>query len=130
MTGCRRREQIGEDPDRGLPAPVAHERVQPVGWWGRVARQGGPAAPLQALGRRLKLTMLMTASLFLALIGLARLLVPLPWVAPYLGWLALAGAVVLAPLWWPALKAETFTRAGSGFEAHAAAEPVDEAKRL
>ena len=79
-------------------------RVRPVGWWPRF--RGRPA--LRAFGQRMRYVALMTASLLLSLVGLARLLVPAPGAAPLWSWGALAAAALLAPLWKPALRRRTF----------------------
>ena len=52
-----------------------YQRVRPFGWWPKSAKEAGhqPAAPIRALGRRLRLTLLSTASLFGMLIGIGKL---------------------------------------------------------
>jgi Na+/proline symporter len=85
-----------------------YQQVLPMGWWRRVAVD--PTTPVHDFGRRLRLTTLMTLSLFLTLIGLVRILIPLPWISPLWGWSSLFGAILLAPLWWSALRARTFER--------------------
>ena len=84
-----------------------YDRVRPVGWWGAEAG-AAPGVARRALRLRLRLTLLMTASLFLALVGLARLLVPLAGLSILWACGCLLGAALLAPLWWPALRASTF----------------------
>ena len=59
------------------------------------------------------MTNLMTASLFPTLIGLVRVLIPLPWIGPLWGWASLVGGILLASFWWGALRAGTFDRRGS-----------------
>ncbi|MEM1128720.1 MAG: sodium:solute symporter family protein [Bacteroidota bacterium] len=81
-------------------------RVRPLGWWPRGAPS--PAASLRGFWLRLRLASWMTASLFLALIGGTRLLVPVPDTSPWVGWGCLALAAGLAPLWWKAFHARTF----------------------
>ena len=85
-----------------------YQQVLPMGWWRRVAVD--PATPVHDFGRRLRLITLMTLSLFLTLIGMVRILIPLPWISPLWGWSSLFGAILLAPLWWGALRARTFER--------------------
>jgi solute:Na+ symporter, SSS family len=73
-------------------------RVKPMGWWPPVApgREAGPGELL----RRVKRTTLMSGSLFLILVGLIRVLIPVPWVAGGWGWGALVAGVFLVPVWW------------------------------
>ena len=83
------------------------ERVRPPGWWSGVGSrgEGGPSSALRALKRDLLGVVLMTGSLFLSLLGLVRLLLPLPdGGGRYWPWLALAGAVLLLPFWWGAWR--------------------------
>jgi Na+/proline symporter len=79
-------------------------KVRPMGWW----RTAGRDNSLPEFAQRLKWTTLMTVSLFLVLIGLVRVLIPLPWLSVLWGWGALLAGAILAPLWWPALRARTF----------------------
>jgi Na+/proline symporter len=81
--------------------------VRPVGWW-RSAAPSQAHEALREFGRRLRLTVLMTASLFLFLVGLVRLLIPLPWVSGLWAWGAVLAGAALAPWWWPALRPSTF----------------------
>lgn len=83
-----------------------YRRVRPVGFWSRTAAAAGgdAGAPVRRLGRQLRTTLLAAGSLFLALYGTGRLLVPSPdvgWVAPVL---ALAGSLALTPTWLGALR--------------------------
>ncbi|MEZ5395249.1 MAG: hypothetical protein R2724_20855 [Bryobacterales bacterium] len=82
-----------------------YDRVRPVGWWRELA---GGDQPMRELRRRLALASWMTASLFLALIGATKLLIPLPGHSSMWGWVCLLLAAALAPLWLPALRPETF----------------------
>jgi hypothetical protein len=79
-------------------------KVRPVGWW----RTPAPDGSVREFGRRLKWTGLMTVSLFSILIGLVRILIPLPWVSAWWGWGALVCGVILTPSWWRPLRAKTF----------------------
>ena len=83
------------------------ERVRPPGVWGSEAEaeRRSPSAPLRT---RVGLALLMSTSLFLTLVALARILVPGPHGRGEWPWAALLGAVVLAPVWWRGLKASTF----------------------
>ncbi len=75
-------------------------RVGPPGWWpGK-----GEERPLRALARRLGVTVLITASLFLALAGSVRLLAPLPGGSGVWPWWALGCGALLVPFWWRALR--------------------------
>ena len=84
-----------------------YEQVRPFGWWGEAAREG-PGRPVRQLGMRLRLVSWMTASLFLALVGCAKLMLRLPGESAAWGWGCLALAAALAPLWLPAMRAGTF----------------------
>jgi Na+/proline symporter len=79
-------------------------QVEPFGWWHTKASNHG----VWRLGIRLKWTTLMASSLFLFLMGLARVLIPLSWVSPYWGWGFLVAGFALVPWWWPALRSQTF----------------------
>ncbi|MEX0600935.1 MAG: hypothetical protein WD205_09850, partial [Rhodothermales bacterium] len=83
-----------------------YDRVRPLGYWPEHII--GAHRPMHALRRRLRFTLLMTASLFLALVGLARLLVPVPSGTPLWGWAALAASILLIPFWLSAFERDTF----------------------
>lgn len=83
-----------------------YSQVRPMGWWKKAGDDRNQS--VRTLGRRLKWTLFMTASLFLILIGLVRVCIPLPWISNLWGWGALLSGVMLTPLWWRALKAKTF----------------------
>jgi hypothetical protein len=76
-----------------------------MGWWKKAGAVDNTNSP--KLRRRLKLTILMTISLFLILIGLVRLLIPLAWISLIWGWSTLLAGVALVPLWWCAIRAKT-----------------------
>lgn len=84
-----------------------YQRVRPFGWWPKSAKEAGhqPAAPIRALGRRLRLTLLSTASLFGMLIGIGKLLVHPPDANLLWPSALLIGAVALVPFWWRDLQA-------------------------
>jgi Na+/proline symporter len=84
-----------------------YRRIKPFGWWPESAKEAGerPMAPLRALGRRLRLTLLSTASLFGLLIGVGKLLVHPPGAALWWPALMIVGAIGLVPLWWRDLHA-------------------------
>ncbi|MFO7893710.1 MAG: hypothetical protein R6U63_08250 [Longimicrobiales bacterium] len=116
-----------------------YHRVRPVGFWRDTAAAaiGGagsesdevheadivgsgmpgeiPTSPVRALGRELRATALAAASLFLALVGLGKLVVPDPGAGPW-GWVLAVAAVlaslVLVPLWWPGLDPGRHGRRG------------------
>ena len=79
-----------------------YRRVHPIGWWRETARKAREdhERPVRALRSRLSLTLLATASLFLMLVGMARLLAPLPHVSSLWVWPTLAASVALIPIWW------------------------------
>jgi SSS family solute:Na+ symporter len=80
-------------------------KVRPMGRWEKTGVDDNSNSP--KLKRHLKPTILMTISLFLILIGLVRLLIPLPWISLLWSWGTLLAGVALAPLWWRALGAKT-----------------------
>lgn len=80
-------------------------RVRPVGWWPRALTGGRPR---RAFSMRLRLTLFMTASLFLALMGLARLLIPAPGASVLWSVACLVAAAAIVPGWLPALRRGTF----------------------
>ncbi|NBB73541.1 MAG: sodium transporter [Bacteroidetes bacterium] len=84
-----------------------YERVRPFGWWPRSAKEAGdaPMEPTRALGRRLRLTLLSTASLFGMLVGIGKLLVHPPGANLFWPTALLVGAVALVPFWWRDLQA-------------------------
>ncbi len=81
-------------------------KVRPEGFWAGTARSVGddPAGPARRLGTGLRFTLLTSASLFLALVGLGRLLVPPPGAGPWLPVALLVGALALVPTWWGGRK--------------------------
>jgi SSS family solute:Na+ symporter len=78
-----------------------YERVQPFGLWSRTAELAGdrPTAPLEALRRRLKALVLTAVSLFLLLLGVGRLMIPLPEVNHLWTWVFIIAGLALIPLW-------------------------------
>ena len=85
-----------------------YRSVRPVGFWGRTARSAGddPASVRQALGTTLLATLACSASLFLTLVGVSKLILPRPdetWLLPAL---SIVGAAVLIPFWWRRLTAQ------------------------
>ena len=84
-----------------------YRRTKPFGWWPESAKEAGerPMAPLRALGRRLRLTLLSTTSLFGMLIGIGKLLVHPPDAALWWPVVLLIGSIALVPFWWRDLQA-------------------------
>jgi Na+/proline symporter len=84
-----------------------YRKAKPFGWWPQSAKEAGedPQAPFRALGRRLRLTLVSTASLFGMLIGIGKLLVHPPGAAMWWPLLLLIGSVALVPVWWRDLQA-------------------------
>lgn len=85
---------------------IFRTKVRPMGWWMTQEHDDS----VHEFRRRLKWTCFMTASLFLILIGLIRILIPLAWSPVWWGWAALGGGGVLTPLWWRSLRAKTFVK--------------------
>jgi Na+/proline symporter len=78
-------------------------RVCPPGWWTRGEGPGeGEAQPSGPglLWARLRIVALMAGSLFLLLLGLVRVLLPLPGGGFAWSWLALLVGGMLVPIWW------------------------------
>ena len=84
-----------------------YRSVRPVGFWGRTAESAGddPASVRTALGTTLLATVACAGSLFLALVGIAKLILPRPDEGLLLPLLAIGGAILLAPIWWRSLVA-------------------------
>jgi solute:Na+ symporter, SSS family len=82
-----------------------YRRVRPVGFWLETAAKAGddPRAPIRALLGRLRAVGLTAASLFLALVGVGRLLIAPPDASAIWTWSLLLGGGALVPLWWRAL---------------------------
>ena len=79
-----------------------YHRVRPSGWWRRTASMVGAdrGEPVRRLGRGLRTTVLTALSLFLALVGIGKILVPAPGQSGLLPYLSLIAAVALVPFWW------------------------------
>ena len=79
-----------------------YRTVRPIGFWGRTAaRAGDDAQALRiAFGGALVATFGCSASLFLVLVGIAKLLLRVPGDSIVLPILLLVAAVLPAPLWW------------------------------
>ncbi|HEX7119295.1 MAG TPA: sodium:solute symporter family protein [Longimicrobiales bacterium] len=77
-------------------------RVRPVGWWGRTAAAIGEqrAAPVRRLLHGLRLAAIASASVFLLLVGVGRLVIPAPDGSPIVPWVLAALGVGLIPLWY------------------------------
>lgn len=77
-------------------------RVRPSGCWRRTASLAGinHNDPLKRLGRGLRTTLLTALSLFLALVGIGKILIPTPGQSSLLPYLSLIAAVALIPFWW------------------------------
>ena len=86
-----------------------YRSVRPVGFWGRTACSAGddPASVRAALAATLVATLACAGSLFLALVGTAKLILPSPDEGLLLPVLAVLGAALLTPLWWRRLGAPT-----------------------
>lgn len=79
-----------------------YRSVRPVGFWGRTPRSVGddPRFVQRALGGTVLATVACAVSLFLALVGLSKLILPHPdetWLLPVL---CIVGAALLTPFWW------------------------------
>ncbi len=92
-----------------------YRTVRPIGFWGATARAAGdePASLRAALGSTLLATVACAASLFLTLIGVSKLILPLPDESWFLPVLCLLGGALLTPVWWRHLTSQTFD-AGHG----------------
>lgn len=91
-----------------------YRTVRPVGFWGRTATLAGddPRTKRTALGRILLATLGCGGSLFLALVGVSKLVLRQSeetWLLPPL---CILGAVLLAPLWWGRLTEAEEVRQG------------------
>jgi Na+/proline symporter len=95
-----------------LTPPTAEEtlvrfyrRVDPPGFWRRTARRAGidPARPMAALRRGAWLTVTMSLSVYLLLVGCGKLLLPAPGASAIVPWLLVAGGLSAVTLWWRGL---------------------------
>lgn len=79
-----------------------YRRVRPMGAWGNIAASVGddPTAPRRELWRRIRLTIICAASLFLLLVGLGRLMISMPEASQFLTWVLILAGIGLIPLWW------------------------------
>ena len=86
-----------------------YRSVRPVGFWGRTARAAGedPAAVRKTLGTTLASTVACAGSLFLALVGIAKIILPRADEGLLLPIAAMLGAALLTPLWWRRLLGPT-----------------------
>jgi Na+/proline symporter len=80
-------------------------QVDPPGFWRRTARQAGcdPGRPLAALHRGAWLTVTMSLSVYLLLVGCGKLLLPAPGASAVFPWLLIAGGLATAAFWWRGL---------------------------
>jgi len=79
-----------------------YARVRPAGFWRATADLQGEDRndPVRRLGRELLVTGVAAMSLFLALYGVSRFVIPLPGQSALWPIAALVGSALLAPLWW------------------------------
>jgi solute:Na+ symporter, SSS family len=78
-----------------------YARVRPVGWWPTTAARAGesPAVPLARAATSFGMALACATSLFLALVGSGHLLLAPAGATTWPSWVALAGAIALAPFW-------------------------------
>jgi solute:Na+ symporter, SSS family len=81
-----------------------YRRVNPMGFWTLTAASVGhrPRSPRQALWLRLRHAALCSASLFLLLVGIGRLLIAAPGTTAVWSWAMVVSGIALTPLWWKA----------------------------
>jgi Na+/proline symporter len=84
-------------------------RVAPPGFWRRTALQAGcdPARPLAALRRGAWLTVTMSLSVYLLLVGCGKLLLPAPAASAIVPWLLIAGGLATVAFWWQGVFGRT-----------------------
>ncbi|NIP57284.1 MAG: sodium transporter [Gemmatimonadetes bacterium] len=82
-----------------------YRRVRPDGFWSRTASQVGvdPGTPMRRLRRGVRYAVLSAASLFLALAGVGRLVVPSPEKSLAIPVTMVVAALILIPFWLPGL---------------------------
>jgi len=90
-----------------------YRRVRPPGLWRRTARDAGedPLEPARRFRHGAWLVLTTAASIFLALIGATKLLLPAPGASWWAPWLYLLAAAAVAPLWLRAMRTQ---RPGGG----------------
>jgi hypothetical protein len=89
-------------PPTAEPVRVAFfRRVDPPGLWRGTARAAGadPSRPVRRLRRGVWATLVTSASVYLVLVGLGRLLLPDPAGGGGLPWLLTGAGLALCPLW-------------------------------
>ncbi len=82
-----------------------YRSVRPVGFWGRTARMAGddPVSVRRALGAALFAAAACAASLFLALVGISKLILRRPDETWIVAVVCIVAAGLLAPWWWRSL---------------------------
>ncbi len=89
-----------------------YRTVHPVGFWARTAAMAGDHPPevRRALGEILITTLGCGASLFLLLVGVAKMIVPLPGESILWPLFLVLGALMLVPTWWRHVTKKTQER--------------------
>ncbi|GAB4182993.1 MAG: Na+:solute symporter [Wenzhouxiangellaceae bacterium] len=77
-----------------------YQRVRPLGWWRRSARLAAESRTGTGLRRPLLATAACALSMFTALYGLTRWLLPHPLTPWWVALLSLVVSLLLVPLWW------------------------------
>ncbi len=79
-----------------------YQRVKPMGFWRKTAALVGdnPNQPVKNLWYGAKLVILSALSLFLMLLGIGKLMVPIPGESSLLPWIYVIVSLALIPLWW------------------------------
>lgn len=79
-----------------------YKKVHPLGFWGKTARgvEEEPDLPRKRLWREIKVTFFASISLFSALVGVGKLIVPGPNQAVWFPWIFIVMAIIMVPLWW------------------------------
>ena len=82
-----------------------YKRVDPPGFWKRTAEKAGVDArrPVQAFQKGAYLTVTVSLSLYLLLVGLGKLILPAPGSSMAYAWLYMLLGVASAALWWQKL---------------------------
>ncbi|MEE9166564.1 MAG: sodium:solute symporter family protein [Candidatus Neomarinimicrobiota bacterium] len=85
-----------------------YERVNPPGWWKKTALRKGiaPGHPGRMLREGAYLVVTTAATMFLLLIGIAKVMLHDPTESPFTGWIYVLAGLATVPFWWKKVRAQ------------------------